>query len=103
MKNIAIVCITALLFTVTACGAKAKQLHSNTGGPTFVLEGSIFTSLDDLFQKANETCDEHGYKILSAKEASDGVAVTTAGVGSVTDKAQLVVQCKGNTRSTRSM
>ena len=90
------------LFGLTACGAKAKQMHGNTGSPVFKLEGSAFTSLDDLFAKANETCDDRGYTVSSAKDSKSGDYISYSGdAGIVSSNAQLVVQCKGGARTTQ--
>ena len=91
MKHILI--ISALIsLLLPACGAKAQQLHSNTDGPVFIIKGSAFTSLDDLFVKANETCGEQGYTVINARDT---------GYGENAEKAQLVVQCKTGARQTR--
>ena len=92
MKNICIACAILFFLALSACGAKAKQLHANTGGPVFKIQGSAFTSLDDLFLKANETCDEQGYSVITARDVGDGEDA---------DRAQLVVQCKGSARAVK--
>lgn len=75
-----------------ACGAKAQQLHSNTYGPVFIIKVATFTSLDDLFVKANEKCGEQGYIVINARDT---------GYGENAEKKQIVVQCNEGARQAR--